>query len=311
MSRWRNKAITNLLKNSQEDNDYAIAAKEWEFTGSVFDYLTSDHICQLCEGENLRYHFEIKNKITKNSSLLVGSSCIKKFDITVINDFGIEIFGNEKSSFLQKKIEEKKKELMIEQVRALWIASNKEEKQLIEYYIHDFKIKNGFSPDNLLELFQLMHKYNADYSSILFKVSLRSKYELNSLLSMPEDERNVIVPCLTVSQKTKYIEKIKQQEEEITNCPQFISEQNYSRDWSLELETRNPKPEQLENQNSSEQLISIRSSQLQAKETEPCIPPEYITCSVCGEYKEWATLNPNVCRSCLNKTYLVQDGVRS
>ena len=77
MSRWRNKAIINLLKKRKENKDHAIAAKEWEFTGTVIDHLTSDNRCQLCEGENLRYHFEIKNKIKQESLLLVGSSCIR------------------------------------------------------------------------------------------------------------------------------------------------------------------------------------------------------------------------------------------
>jgi hypothetical protein len=123
MTRWRNKAIANLLKSSKEENDHTIAAKEWEFTGEVIDHLVSNKLCQLCEGENLRYHFEISNKHRNNGVLLVGSSCIKKFDITVFNESGIEIFGDQKASFLQKKIDQKKQELMLGQIRTLWKAS--------------------------------------------------------------------------------------------------------------------------------------------------------------------------------------------
>jgi len=108
MVRWTNKAIRNLLENSMEKDDHAIAATEWEFTGEVIDHFVPNQTCQLCESRNLRYHFEILSKSRSDASLLVGSSCIKKFDIAVFDENGEEVLGNRKSSFLQKKIEEKR-----------------------------------------------------------------------------------------------------------------------------------------------------------------------------------------------------------
>ena len=172
MARWRNKAIVNLLENSTEKNDHSIAAKEWAFSGEVIDHFVSNKVCQLCEGKNLRYHFKIKNKTINNSELLVGSSCIKKFDIAVFDENGKEIFGSKKSSFLQKKIEQKKQELMLEQIRSLWRVANPEEKDAIEYYVHEYKNKTGFSPDDLFDLFSLMEQYNTEFTKVLFKVSL-------------------------------------------------------------------------------------------------------------------------------------------
>ena len=56
-TKWRNKAQDNLLLKSIERSDHLRAAKEWEFTGKVIDHEVTDRKCELCEGENLRYHF--------------------------------------------------------------------------------------------------------------------------------------------------------------------------------------------------------------------------------------------------------------
>ncbi len=204
MVRWRNKAILNLLENSSEKNDHAIAAREWEFTGEIIDHYVSNHTCQLCEGGNLRYHFEIKNKSLNNNTLLVGSSCIKKFDIAVFNESGEEIFGNQKSSFLHKEIEKKIQELMLENIRSLWRKSSIGERNEIEYYVDEFKRKKGFRPDDLCALFSLMKRYDIEFKPILFKVSLRSQFGLLSLIKMSEQDRNSILPCLSVSQKKRH-----------------------------------------------------------------------------------------------------------
>ena len=64
-TKWRNKAQENLLLKSIEKSDHLQAAKEWEFSGKVIDHEVTDRRCELCEGDNLRYHFEIKNKLIK------------------------------------------------------------------------------------------------------------------------------------------------------------------------------------------------------------------------------------------------------
>ena len=103
-TKWRNKAQENLLLKSIEQADHLRAAKEWEFSGKVIDHEVVDMRCELCAGENLRYHFEIKNKVN-NNELMVGSTCITKFDITVWDNQGNEILGrNKKTTFLNKEI---------------------------------------------------------------------------------------------------------------------------------------------------------------------------------------------------------------
>ncbi len=307
MARWRNKAIENLLKYSKEKKDHTIAAKEWCFSGNVVDHFISNQICQLCEGENLRYHFEILRDNPDKLSLFVGSSCIKKFDISVFDDKGKEVFGTEKNTFLKKKIEEKKQELLLEQLRLLWSKSNTDEREEIEYYVHNYKRKNGFNPEELCFLFSLMGNYQIEFTPILYKVSLRSQFELQSLRNMTEKERDMILPCLSVAQKKRFSKK---KEEDI---------QQKKREASLAQTEK--KGETILVNSSSSQLYSnnryfkptvipkrppkkynIKSSRNQQKPKDIFHLPEYITCSICGKYtKEWVSFNPHQCRNCVGK----------
>lgn len=61
------------------------AFKEWYFTENVEDYVVASEDCELCNHEELRYHFEIKNRHT-NHCLWVGSSCILKFQVQVFEN---------------------------------------------------------------------------------------------------------------------------------------------------------------------------------------------------------------------------------
>jgi hypothetical protein len=299
MARWRNKAIVNLLEHSKEKNDHSIAAKEWVFSGEVIDHLVSNQFCQLCEGENLRYHFEIKNKSRNNKLLLVGSSCIKKFDIAVFDEKGKEIFGSQKSSFLQKKIDQKKQELMMEQIRSLLKVANHGERDTIEYYVYEHKNKNGFSPNDLYDLFSLMEKYKNEFTKVLFKVSLRSQFELNRLINMPELKREIILPCLTVAQKKRFSARKKQLKLEqetkvsITEKPHIPTTSVYTHDIFDTVNIHH----RLEQPNFN------RQPKPEKKKQEHFHLPEYAKCSICGEYKRWVCFNPNKCKECLEKSH--------
>lgn len=58
------------------------AFEEWSFTERTIDHEQPIENCQLCEHEELRYHFEIKNALT-NKVLWVGSQCILKLNLSV------------------------------------------------------------------------------------------------------------------------------------------------------------------------------------------------------------------------------------
>lgn len=310
MARWRNKSIENLLQFSVEKSEHTVAAKEWGFSGNVIDHCVANQTCQLCEGENLRYHFEISNK-SKEISLLVGSSCIKKFDISVYDNDGNELFGVQKDSFLKKKIQEKKQELLLEQLRSLWSKSSPDEKEEIEFYVNNYKRKNGFSPEEINYIFSKMDKHHIEYTNVLYKISLRSQFELLSLSNMSETEQVKILPCLSVSQKKRLSKKKQEIESELKTQKTFAQSfkpeifdytpvNNFSpskkKDSQLSYEPKSILPSQEGHNDGS-------NKQMNSKEKEGIFDlPEFVTCSICGEYtKEWVTFNPNKCRKCINK----------
>ena len=310
MARWKNKSIENLLQFSIEKKDHAVAAKEWRFSGNVIDHCIANQICQLCEGENLRYHFEINNK-SKEMSLLVGSSCIKKFDISVFDNDGIELFGVQKDSFLKKKIQEKKNELLLEQLRSLWSKLPTGKKEEIAFYVSNYKRKKGFSPEEIIFIFAQMNKHHIEYTDVLYKVSLRSQFELLSLANMSETDQEKILPCLSVPQKKRLSKKKQEIEEELKS--QKILEQSFDHevfehippDNNLQSSKQNDSQLFYEPRRPSQNRHNSRSNkQVSSKKKEGIFHmPEFITCSLCGEYtKEWVTFNPNKCRKCVNKT---------
>ncbi|MGG5309952.1 hypothetical protein [Enterococcus sp. DIV1304_2] len=76
-STWLGRASKNLLSLSEEKNSFIKAKSEWVYCG-LEDTETVESTCQLCEQENLRYEYTIRNKFNFNE-IIVGSSCIEKF----------------------------------------------------------------------------------------------------------------------------------------------------------------------------------------------------------------------------------------
>jgi hypothetical protein len=100
----------NLLEYSFEKSDYAIALEEWYFYDEVIDNnefmetSVSKPSCELCEREDLRWQFVIYNH-NNNNQLKVGSSCIKQFNVALLDKNGTKIYGKERNSKINKLIE--------------------------------------------------------------------------------------------------------------------------------------------------------------------------------------------------------------
>lgn len=60
---WTSRAAANLLPLSVEKTRLNVALKEWAYEGDVKDYEIPTETYQLCEHPNLRYHFEIVNRL--------------------------------------------------------------------------------------------------------------------------------------------------------------------------------------------------------------------------------------------------------
>jgi hypothetical protein len=109
MENHSDKCKKNLLEYSLEKENYEIALNEWFFYNEVIDNNEFDDTdiprpsCDLCEHEDLRWQFIIYNVNNKNQ-LKVGSSCIKQFNIALMEKDGRKIYGKDRNSKINKII---------------------------------------------------------------------------------------------------------------------------------------------------------------------------------------------------------------
>lgn len=82
-----NKYFQNLIEtviNLSESDSWESAVTEWEIEDCIED---EDAATQcVCGHENLRYLFTIKNVLNGNEVFPIGSTCIKKFERTDLDD---------------------------------------------------------------------------------------------------------------------------------------------------------------------------------------------------------------------------------
>jgi hypothetical protein len=84
---WMQGVVQNLLPLSEEDADVKAALAEWQYTGYTHDLEEAYEDCRLCGYSPIRYQFEIENHHNANT-LLVGSECITRFQITGLDEYG-------------------------------------------------------------------------------------------------------------------------------------------------------------------------------------------------------------------------------
>lgn len=83
MSKYYDNLIKSVIDKS-EANDWNSAVYEWEIYDCEEDE-SLESSC-ICGKENLKYLYTIKNRYNNNMLFPIGSSCIKKFGRTDLND---------------------------------------------------------------------------------------------------------------------------------------------------------------------------------------------------------------------------------
>src|SRR3546814_17433990 len=80
--------MISLVFFFKQKTAYEMRISDWSSDVCSSDLLeAADGTCELCGQQELRYHFEIENDETAGS-LLVGSECIKRFEIAGIDEQG-------------------------------------------------------------------------------------------------------------------------------------------------------------------------------------------------------------------------------
>lgn len=204
MNIWLQNSIKNLLPLSEEKENFKEALKEWFFTGEILDHEQPIETCELCEKDEVRYQFEIANNL--NNKLLVGSKCIEKFDITIIDEFGKEVTEH-KELYLQKQA--KRKHILNVFSKLLLTNSLAKVKghtkiSLDKYCYSKYQNEKKLTPKILNYLFQRLDEEGIKYEKRHFTISLKSYEVKDQLIALLPNQYERIKSSLSAQQRKFY-----------------------------------------------------------------------------------------------------------
>ncbi|MDF2446945.1 MAG: hypothetical protein K0S46_2181 [Moraxellaceae bacterium] len=207
MNHWLETSKRNLIPLSIAGS-FEDALSEWIFTGNVLSYEDDEEVqCQLCEHLDLAYHFEINNKLN-NKTLLVGSSCILRFDRILVSDKnGNALYAYEqRKSRLDEARKDQIREQTLEPLRLLWRHVKQDENLAahIERNAKLLKKEGSLPPADLLSVFKEMKMRGINYQAHLYKVNLRVYYEVLKLEKMSPDDLRLIKGAFSTQQLKRY-----------------------------------------------------------------------------------------------------------
>ncbi len=198
------RVAANLFPVSVERRDLKRALAEWEYHGNTYDLEAPDETCQLCDHPDIRFQFEIVNRHNSNP-LLIGSECIKRFEIGVIEEgqrLGKEAAARRVDADRSRLITEAKTRRVI---TALVALSSKDEDFEIVSFIEYYRAHGAFTPNQLSTLLWRLGRHQVAYRRTDFKMKIRRGREQSQLLEMPEWKVRQIWPCMCASQKKWYL----------------------------------------------------------------------------------------------------------
>lgn len=206
MSIWLANSAKNLLPLSFEKENFTIAVKEWFYTDELMEYEEPEEICELCEKDGLRYHFQIKNEI--GNVLWVGSKCIEKFGITIFDENGVEITENKEAYLINQAKKKHIKEVVLRlgNVRPVGEKQGHSIEKLDNYCIQNFYESGKFDAKMINYLFIRLEEERIRYRANCFKIDLRSDESKRKLLGLKMIQYKRIEGALSISQRKYYKE---------------------------------------------------------------------------------------------------------
>jgi hypothetical protein len=198
---WAQRAASNLLPLSEERSSLAVALKEWAYTGDAYDLGEPEATCQLCDHPDIRYQFLIQNRLTA-SELLVGSECINRFQIPVVDASGRLL--DERTS--RSKVQRDRTRLIVDAkkrrvVNALVTLLTRDEAFDIKSFIDYLQDRGAFTPNQLAFLFWRLDKHGVPYTAADFKVTIRREREKRQLAVMEAWKLAKVLPALSLPQR--------------------------------------------------------------------------------------------------------------
>lgn len=204
---WLDNAAKNLLPLSRDQQNFALALREWHYTGNFHDLEVAIENCGLCEHPEIRYQFEIANQYTGNT-LLVGSECIHKFEIGAIDDSGALLDAEDS----RRKVDKDRRALIAEArrrrvINTLVRLAGLDKDFKITSFIDYYQERGAFTPNQLAMLVWRLNEHRVPYNPADFSMIIRRGREKDQLIAMAEWKVRRIWRCMSAPQRRFYVEE--------------------------------------------------------------------------------------------------------
>lgn len=195
MTAFSERVAANILPLSQSQT-LNVAFKEWAVTDGMIDHEQAIEICELCNQEDLRYQYEIANRITRRT-LWVGSSCILKFDVAVLEK-GVLLSGKDRERKLNRLLTETRRRTCIASLERL--AEAEKDERLIAALAY-YRKHEHLTPKFAAMVLWRLSVAKIEHSPTFFKVCLRRDQHKRDLQSMRLQQVHTLWPALTSAQR--------------------------------------------------------------------------------------------------------------
>jgi hypothetical protein len=218
MENYSEKCKKNLLEYSLEKGNYEIALNEWYFYNEVIDnneFLDVNILkpsCELCEHEDLRWQFVIYN-VNNNNQLKVGSSCIKQFNIALMEKNGNKIYGRDRNTKINKLITlariDSSNKLTLQALNELCKKErNLEQNNMFIECWTQLKVNGNLEPKLALFVINKFIEYGIDYENLDMKIDVKKRKCSEQINKMNKNNYSLIRIFLNENNRKKY-DKIK------------------------------------------------------------------------------------------------------
>jgi hypothetical protein len=220
LENYTEKCKNNLFEHSFEKENYEKAISEWHFFEEVIDNSEYENAnvkrpsCELCEHEDLRWQFVIHN-INNNEQLKVGSSCIKQFNIALLEEDGHKIYGKDRNAKVNKLIAlariNSSNKLTFEALTELSkINRNIEQNNMFIECWTQLKVNGTLEPKLALFVINNLMEYGIDYKKLDMKIDVTKRKCADQIIKMNESSYSIIRFFLSEKNKEIY-DKVKNQ----------------------------------------------------------------------------------------------------
>ncbi len=204
---WFENAKAALFAHSIEKENFDAARAEWRITERIVDNYRNGCIelpaCELCRHENLRWQFEIANR-RSGAKLLVGSSCITKFDFGVGENGEAVFHGAIRDGLLELRVRRIMDGYLRDAAAGIMHAIRSAEEGSRIEAVESFWKANGFlSPRLALDLAQLCLSSGADRLQLAVPVNIRTLERKIEIVRMSDEEYSLLEAFLDEGQRKR------------------------------------------------------------------------------------------------------------